>query len=151
MQNAYPFLLKFPKIGASSIGFISIAEIKKTIPFSPKRIFWTYYTPERIIRGRHANMKNTNILIAVTGKITVTTETLDGTKKTFSLQKPDVGLVIPPWTWHTMRYSHSAVQLVLSAYEYKESEYIREYKKFSAYTKRFRQKSPKGKPFTKCS
>lgn len=45
-----PFLIEFPKIGKQELGFISIAE-KENLPFVPKRIYWTYFTPEDVERG----------------------------------------------------------------------------------------------------
>lgn len=101
-----------------------------------KRVFWTYFTPERIIRGNHAHKRTAVILFALTGKIIVTTETLSGRKQTFVLDKPNVGLLVPPLVWHTQRYSHTAIQLVLASRKFAEKEYIRNYKKFRTYGKK---------------
>lgn len=120
------------KHGAPIIGYLSASDPKK-IPFPVKHVFWTYFTPERVIRGRHAHKKTAIILIALTGKIIVTTETQSGKKKTFVLDKPNVGLLVPPMVWHTQRYSHIAVQLVLASQPYNEKEYIRNYEEFKKY------------------
>lgn len=125
-----PVIIQFPKIGDSSIGYISVTEKLISIPFEVKRIFWTYYTPESIVRGRHAHHVTEQVLIAVAGRITVTTELADGTIQTFRLEDPHVGLYVPPHAWHTMQYSHSAVQLVLASAAYTESDYIRNYNQF---------------------
>lgn len=125
-----PVIIQFPKIGDSSIGYISVTEQLISIPFEVKRIFWTYYTPESIVRGRHAHHVTEQVLIAVAGRITVTTELADGTIQTFRLEDPHVGLYVPPHAWHTMQYSHSAVQLVLASAAYTESDYIRNYNQF---------------------
>lgn len=130
MSLKHPYLVEFPKIGSSDIGYISVAEFSKEIPFEVKRTFWTYYTPESIVRGRHAHYNTEEILIAVTGRIIVTTEMPDGEIKAFVLEKPEQGLYIPPHVWHTMQYSHTAVQLVFASTEFNESDYIREYQKF---------------------
>jgi hypothetical protein len=66
-------------------------------------------------------------MIAVTGRITVTTELADGAIRIFCLEDPCVGLYIPPCAWHTMQYSHPAVQLVLASQPYAETDYIRDY------------------------
>jgi dTDP-4-dehydrorhamnose 3,5-epimerase-like enzyme len=121
--------------GASSSGYLA-ATGHSDIPFVPKNIFWTYYTPQSIIRGRHAHKKTTIILFALAGKIIVTTETLLGIKKTFVLDKPNVGLVIPPMVWHTQRYSHTAVQLALSSHTFESKEYIRSYIDFKKLQKK---------------
>ena len=51
-------------------------------------------------------------------------------KEEFILEKPETGLFIPKLCWHTMQYSHNAVQLVLASTVYSESDYIRDYQKF---------------------
>ena len=125
-----PYIIEFPKIGDPSIGYISVAEAQKQVDFEVKRIFWTYYTPESIVRGRHAHHETSMVLIAVSGRIIVNTETIDGEIETFVLEKPNVGLVLPPYTWHTMQYSHSAVQMVWASTLYDEKDYIRSYDEF---------------------
>ncbi|MBF9143451.1 sugar 3,4-ketoisomerase [Hymenobacter properus] len=125
-----PYLIEFPKLGAPEIGYISVTEQQKLIPFDVQRIFWTYYTPESIVRGRHAHHQTQQVLVAVSGRITVTTEMADGTIQTFRLEDPNVGLYVPPHAWHTMQYSHSAVQLVMASAAYDEADYIRQYEQF---------------------
>lgn len=125
-----PHIIEFRQIGSSEIGYISILENSKLVPFDIKRVFWTYYTPESIVRGRHAHHKTEQLLVAVTGRIIITTELSDGTISTFVLEKPNQGLYIPPNAWHTIQYSHTAVQLVLASTEYDEQDYIRDYENF---------------------
>lgn len=130
MKYPLPYLLKFPKLGNSEIGFISVAEAQSIIPFSIQRIFWTYFTPQSLSRGRHAHKATEQVLIAANGIINLTTELPDGTVQTFVLDSPDVGVYIPPNAWHVMNYSHSAVQVVLASTVYDEQDYIRDYNEF---------------------
>jgi len=102
------------------------------LPFAVKRVFWTYSTPESIVRGRHAHHRTEQILIAVAGRILVTTELPTGEIQTFRLEEPHIGLYIPPRAWHTMQYSPGAVQLVLASHPYDEQDYIRDYQAFRA-------------------
>lgn len=125
-----PHFITFPKLGNPDIGYISVTEHQQIVPFEVQRVFWTYYTPESIVRGRHAHHLTAQVLIAVAGRITVTTEMADGTIKIFRLEDPHVGLFVPPHAWHTMQYTHSAVQLVLASHKYDESDYIRRYEHF---------------------
>lgn len=127
-----PHLIEFPKLGASDIGYISVVENSSLIPFNVERVFWTYYTPESIVRGRHGHFKTEQVLVAVAGRIIVTTELPDGEINTFILDKPDMGVYLPPNAWHTMQYSHTAIQLVLASLPYKEDDYIRDYDTFKA-------------------
>jgi hypothetical protein len=126
-----PYLIQFPKLGAPEIGYISVTEqYDSLLPFAAQRVFWTYYTPESIVRGRHAHHTTQQVLIAAAGRITVTTELADGIIHSFRLEEPHVGLYVPPRAWHTMQYSHSAVQLVMASAPYNEQDYIRDYEQF---------------------
>lgn len=124
-----PFLIEFPKIGSPALGYISVAE-NENLPFIPKRIYWTYFTPEEIERGGHSHYDLQQILIAVAGRIQVTTQLLSGKKETFILEKPNVGLYIPKMCWRDMKYSHNAVQICVASIEYDEKDYIRDYAEF---------------------
>ena len=134
-RMASPKKITLNKHGASILGYLTAAEAGN-IPFPMKRVFWTYFTPERILRGKHAHKRTTVIVFALTGKIIITTETLTGRKQTFVLDKPNVGLFIPPMIWHTQRYSHTAIQLVLASHPFDEKEYIRNYQEFQTYAKK---------------
>jgi dTDP-4-dehydrorhamnose 3,5-epimerase-like enzyme len=126
-----PYLMQFSKLGAPDIGYISVGENSEDpLPFAVQRVFWTYYTPESIVRGRHAHQRTEQVLVAVAGRIIVTTELADGDIQIFRLEDPSVGLYIPPCAWHTMQYSHSAVQLVLASQLYTQDDYIRDYETF---------------------
>lgn len=127
-----PEIITFKRNGDSSLGYISIAEENSQIPFEIKRIFWTYYTPEDVIRGKHAHYETEMVLIAAAGSITVKTELIDGSIQEFILDKPDKGLFIPKMCWHTMQYSHNAVQIVIASSLYDEKDYIRSYDNFKA-------------------
>lgn len=127
---ADPHLINFPKLGDPSIGYISVTEQQNLLPFEVQRIFWTYYTPESIVRGRHAHHVTEQVLVAAAGRIIVTTELANGAIETFRLEDPHMGLYVPPHAWHTMQYSHSAVQLVLASVPYQETDYIRDYDEF---------------------
>lgn len=126
-----PHIITFKPIGEPAIGYISVAELARDIPFEVKRLYWTYYTPESIVRGRHAHKETEQILIAISGRIIVNLEFPDSPEiQTFVLEHPKQGLYVPPAAWHTMQYSHSSVQLVLASHEYDEKDYIRNYEEF---------------------
>ncbi len=131
-----PYTLELPMLGDSSIGYLSIVDFKDMLPFEPLRIYWTYFTPENIVRGRHAHHKTEQILLAVSGIILVNIETIDGELYTYKLDKPNMGVYIPPLTWHTMQYSHAAVQLIIASTSYDESDYIRDYTVFETLKKK---------------
>jgi hypothetical protein len=129
MDFTKPFIIQFPKIGNSSLGYISLAE-KENLPFIPKRIYWTYFTPEDVERGGHSHTDLQQILVSVAGKIIVNIELKNGEKSEFILDSPSIGLFIPKMCWRTMKYSHNAVQMCIASNEYTESDYIRKYEDF---------------------
>ena len=122
-------IIEFLKIGEMGTGYISIAELTGLIPFEVKRVFWTYFTPESVVRGRHAHYETQMVIVAVAGRIVATVE-MKGKLESFVLDSPTRGLYLPPKSWHTLQYSHNAVQLVLSSTAYDEKDYIRDYETF---------------------
>lgn len=128
-MHTKPFIIEFPKIGNSQLGYISVAE-NENLPFEVKRIYWTYYTPESVERGGHAHFNLEQILVAVSGRIIVTVENLEEEKNEFTLENPHQGLYIPKNTWRTMKYTHSAVQMCIASSVYDEKDYIRDYSDF---------------------
>lgn len=125
-----PRLINFNSIGKADLGFISVAEHGQSVPFHIKRVYWTYFTPQNVVRGGHANINKEMILIAVAGTIKVKTETVQGSHGEYVLSEPSVGLYIPKLCWHEMKYTHNSVQVVLASNEYSVEDYIREYKIF---------------------
>ena len=124
-----PHIIEFPKVGNSQLGYISIAE-NNNLPFAVKRVYWTYFTPESVERGGHAHYELEQILVAVSGKIIINVEMLNGLTEEFVLEKPNMGLYMPKSTWRTMKYSHNSVQMCLASMEYEEKDYIRDYDVF---------------------
>ena len=129
MSKKIPHKIDFPKLGNPSTGYISIAE-KTDLPFVPKRIYWTYFTPESVERGCHAHINLEQILVAVSGTINLQIETCEGKIFNFVLDSPDIGVYVPKKSWRTMKYSHNAVQMCIASIEYDEKDYIRDYQEF---------------------
>lgn len=126
-----PYLLHFPKVGNPAEGYISIAQFQDALPFAVQRVFWTYYTPEEVTRGRHTHHVTEQVLVAGAGRILVKTQMAGGGEiETWLLEHPHTGIYIPPYCWHTMQYSHNAVQIAFASTQYHESDYIRDYESF---------------------
>lgn len=132
-MNKIPHIIQFNSIGQPSLGYISVGEQFDKVPFEIKRAYWTYFTPQNVTRGGHANIEKELVLVAVSGTIKVSVELKNGLVSNFELNTPDKGLYIPKLAWHTMQYSHSAVQLVLASNLYSEEDYIRDYQAFISY------------------
>ena len=125
-----PRFLAFNKIGSSNLGYISVAENSDNIPFDIKRVYWTYFTPQDVKRGGHSHLELEQVIVAVSGCITFTTEDLEGNKMEFVLDRPDNGLYIPQKIWRDIRFSHNAVLLCMASRVYDEADYIRQYEDF---------------------
>ncbi|AZB01087.1 WxcM-like domain-containing protein [Chryseobacterium joostei] len=130
MEKSKPNIIIFDKIGSSELGYITIAEVQKNIPFDIQRVYWTYYTPQDVTRGGHAHKKLQQVIFAVSGIITFNTEDEDGNKEAFVLDHPTKGLYIPELIWRDIKFSHNAVLLCLASLPYSEDDYIRDYHEF---------------------
>jgi dTDP-4-dehydrorhamnose 3,5-epimerase-like enzyme len=125
-----PYLIDFQSIGSSELGYITVAENNKNVPFEIKRVYWTYYTPQSVQRGGHAHHNLYQVIFCVSGKITLKTESIKGEKETFTLEDPQIGLFIPKLYWRDIVFSHSAVLLCLASEPYSVDDYIRNYDQF---------------------
>ncbi len=134
MLDLLPKYIDFNSIGDPSLGFITIAETQKNVPFEIKRVYWTYHTPNNVIRGGHAHKELYQLIFAVSGKITFKTEDKFGNIKDFFLDDPKTGLYIPPFVWRDIQFSHNSVLLCLASLEYTDKDYIRNYLEFKKLT-----------------
>jgi len=130
MVDSIPELINFNKIGSLNLGYISVGEVQENVPFEIKRVYWTYYTPNHVIRGHHAHIELQQIVIAVSGTIVFDLENENGDKYSFTLDDPDLGLYIPPGYWRTIRFSHNGVLVCFASEKYDEQDYIRDYDNF---------------------
>jgi hypothetical protein len=116
-------------------GQLIALESNRQIPFDIKRIFYIYGTQEGIPRGKHSHYKTKQFLVAVNGSCKVTLDN-GKEKKTFNLNKQNLGLFQDALVWGTMHdFSEDCVLVVLASEHYDESDYIRDYDKFLELTK----------------
>jgi hypothetical protein len=127
-----PLLLTFDQLGTPDIGYISVSKnVVPLLPFSLERVFWTYDTPDKILRGHHAHRATEHVLIAVAGRIIATVEQAGGTLKVFRLEGQHRGwLYVPPNVWLTLQYSPGAVQLALASKSFSVNDYIWDHQEF---------------------
>jgi UDP-2-acetamido-3-amino-2,3-dideoxy-glucuronate N-acetyltransferase len=122
-------LHKFPFI-SDMRGNLSVGEFEQTVPFRPKRYFFVFDVPSAETRGEHAHYSCKQFLICVRGHCSVVAD--DGrNREEFVLNKPDIGLYLPPMTWGIQyRYSADAMLLVFASEHYDNGDYIRDYAEF---------------------
>lgn len=113
-------------------GYLSVVENDVDIPFEIKRIYYLYMVPE-VARGAHAHKALQQLLIATSGSVEVIMD--DGKeKKSFTLDKPWKGLLIPPGLWRDLEnFSGGAVLMCLASEKYDADDYIRDYDRFLLY------------------
>lgn len=113
-------------------GNLSVAELGREVPFEVKRYFLVYGVPNMEVRGEHAHLACHQFLIAVKGSLHVVAD--DGRhREEFILDRPNLGLHLPPMTWGTQyRYSADAVLLVLASHHYDAADYVRDHDRFLA-------------------
>ena len=122
-------IIKFPKIHFES-GNITPLECLSDIPFEIKRVFYLYDIPGGEERGAHAHKECHQLLIAASGAFDIMLD--DGkTKRMVTLNRPYIGLHIPPGIWAAeMGFSSGSICLVLASEKYDADDYIREYTDF---------------------
>ncbi len=117
-------------------GDLCAAEVGAGLPFVVQRSFLVYNVPNAELRGEHAHRQCGQFLMAVKGSVRVVVD--DGSQREeFSLDRPNLGLHLPPMTWGIQyRYSEGAVLLVLASDPYDPADYIRDYDEFVALVRR---------------
>jgi mannose-6-phosphate isomerase-like protein (cupin superfamily) len=103
---------------------------KGFLSFDFKRVYYLYDVPSSANRGGHSHINQNEVLIALSGSFEVTVD--DGfSKKSYFLNKPNIGLHITTGIWRELEnFSSGAICLVLNSDVFKEEDYIRDYEQF---------------------
>jgi len=111
-------------------GSLSVGEIGQQVPFEVLRYFLVFDVPSAETRGEHAHHDCHQFLVCVAGKVSVVAD--DGeNRQEFMLDRPNLGLHLPPMTWAVQyKYSADAVLLALASHHYSSEDYIRNYDEF---------------------
>lgn len=119
-------IIELPKI-KERCGNITPIHSSLDIPFEIARVFYLYDIPGGEERGAHAHKECHQLLIAASGSFEV--ELDDGNnKRTIFLNRPYLGLHIPPGIWAAEKcFSSGSICLVLTSHAFSESDYFRNY------------------------
>jgi UDP-2-acetamido-3-amino-2,3-dideoxy-glucuronate N-acetyltransferase len=111
-------------------GSLSVGEFDRSLPFPAKRYFLVFDVPSIETRGEHAHKECHQFLICVRGSCSVVAD--DGVnRQEFVLDRPNVGIHLPPMVWGIQyKYSSDAVLLVFASHYYDAADYIRNYGDF---------------------
>ncbi len=111
-------------------GSLTVGEFERSVPFPARRYFMVFDVPSVETRGEHAHHACHQFLVCVRGKLSVVAD--DGmNREEFVLDRPDLGLHLPPRVWGIQyKYSADAVLLVFASHYYDADDYIRDYDQF---------------------
>lgn len=125
-------LIHLPQVGDRN-GHITSVNNNKEISFQIKRVFYLYDIPGGESRGAHAHKLCHQFLVATSGAFEVLLD--DGLiKRQVMLNRPNLGLHIPPGIWASeINFSSGSICLVLASHEYDEKDYIRNYNEYLDY------------------
>jgi len=111
-------------------GNLTFAEYDTSLPFVPKRYFLVFDVPSREVRGEHAHRLCHQFLVCIKGSCSVVVDDSQNRIEVL-LDRPNLGLHIPPMVWATeYKYSADAVLMVLASDIYNAEDYIRDYDLF---------------------
>jgi hypothetical protein len=122
-------LIELPKI-KDNRGNLAFLEGNEHIPFEIKRIFYIFDIPTGQDRGAHAHYDLHQFILCLSGGLDVDLD--DGTRRhTVRLNRPWVGLHIPPMVWASEgNFDPNTVYLVMASDIYRPDSYIRDYARF---------------------
>jgi hypothetical protein len=120
-----PSLVTIPG-NSNASGNVHFLENKQLFPQGVLRCFWISGVKEGESRGNHAHWKESQLLVAVTGRVDVHVSGQDGKQHHFMLKDPSTGLFIPPLNWIKILFSDDAVLLGLGDLPFSENDFIRD-------------------------
>ncbi|MGN0168292.1 MAG: sugar 3,4-ketoisomerase [Acetatifactor sp.] len=123
-------LIYFKDLGDERGNLVVIEGEGMDIPFDIKRVFYIYGSDDTVVRGQHANRETEFLLVNVGGSSKVRVD--NGTEsEVIVLDKPGMGLYLPPMLWKDMYdFSTDSILLVLASRHYDGNEYIRDYQEY---------------------
>jgi dTDP-4-dehydrorhamnose 3,5-epimerase-like enzyme len=130
MSNwATPTIITIPTF-VKPEGSLGVIEGTNEFPFEIKRVYFLHDVPAGAVRGSHAHKNLSQLIIPLSGRLTVTLDD-SFTKKVFELESADQALTVPPGYWRTLtNFSDKTTALVLASEKFTPSDYIRNYEEF---------------------
>ena len=122
-------IIQLPKV-TDRRGNLSFIEEERHIPFAIRRVFYIYDIPSGQTRGAHAHKTLHQFVVCLSGSLEV--QLADGlVERTVRLNRPWIGLHIPPMIWaNEANFDPGTVYVVLASELYDEADYIRDFKTF---------------------
>jgi dTDP-4-dehydrorhamnose 3,5-epimerase-like enzyme len=103
----------------------NLTVVDRELPFSIKRSFFIYNVNDSI-RGEHRHKKTRQAAICIQGSCKIYNNN-SITENVFTLDSPNLCLIIEPEDWHSMyAFSDNAILLVFASEFYDKNDYIYE-------------------------
>lgn len=129
MELKKPQIIKLPKI-TDPRGNLSVIQSLDNLPFDIARCYWIYDVPSGMGRDGHAFYASSELIVALSGSFSVEVDD-GGEVATYHLNRPDMGLYLPPMVWRSLKeFSTNAVAMLLSSELYDPADYINDYNQF---------------------
>ncbi|MFN0029665.1 MAG: WxcM-like domain-containing protein [Acidimicrobiales bacterium] len=124
-------LIEFPSF-TDLRGDLAVMEFQGDFPFVPLRQFIVSGVTSGHVRGEHAHRRCSQFLTCVSGSMEVLVD--DGWRRArVRLDRPSVGLLVPPGVWAAQfNFTSDAVLVVLASRPYEAEDYIRDYSDYRA-------------------
>lgn len=109
------------------------------LPFKIKRTYILNKMPKNIFRGGHAHKKLSQIILCLSGKIKIFFSNGHGMKnrKQLVMTSNTDAIYLKPGIWREFKnLNKQSVVMVLASDNYKERDYIRNFKEFLSYKKK---------------
>ncbi|MDR7129515.1 hypothetical protein J2X69_001852 [Algoriphagus sp. 4150] len=132
-QVPYQFTLPGNFGGTGNLHFWENLDL---FPEGIQRCFWISNVQEGETRGNHAHWKESQVIVAVAGKIQLEIHSSEGRVFEFELDSPGQGVFIPPLNWLVARFAPNSVLLGMSDRAFSEDDYIRDLDYFGKLQKR---------------
>lgn len=120
-----PYAFTLPG-NSSETGSLTFWENLELFPKGIQRCFWISGVKEGETRGNHAHWQESQVVVAVAGKVHLEILSAQGEMFKFELDSPQQAVFIPPLNWLVARFTNNSVLLGMSDQAFSEEDYIRD-------------------------
>jgi hypothetical protein len=126
-SNRDPYIIKFSSIASFEGG--NLVPFDK-LPFDVVHCYCIGPVQDTEIRGNHANINNSQVLIPIGGSVEIWLESPIGDIYHYILSSNKEGLFIPNGFWRKAKLNAGCYLLGLHSHSYDADDYIRNYEEF---------------------
>lgn len=119
------YLFLFPG-SCNDTGKLSFWENVELFSKGIQRCFWITEVGSESTRGNHAHWEESQVLVAIVGKLSIKVTNTKGEVYLYELEEPKQGLFVPPLHWVEVHFGPNSVLLGMSDRAFSEDDYIRD-------------------------